>query len=90
MEKKSVVKTWIFIGILLALFLPPFIKGYVFRAEIKQRENKLKALTEEIKKLEEEKMKLQTDITYVERKAREKIGLVKKGEIILKETRAKK
>jgi len=86
MKKKSLIKIWIFICILLVIFLPPFIKGHIFRMEIRQRESKLSALEAEIKKLEEEKIKLQTDITYVERKAREKIGVVKKGEIILKET----
>ena len=76
--------------ILLAIFLPPFIKYQVLSWRGWELENKIRALREETKKLEAEKIRLQTDITYVERKAREKMGVVKKGEIIFKGAPSKK
>jgi cell division protein FtsB len=90
MEKKSLIKVSVFTAVLLAIFLPPFVKYQELRWKNKKLENQIKTLKEESKKLEAQKIRLQTDITYVERKAREKIGVVKKGEIILKETPAKK
>ncbi|MDP3790559.1 MAG: septum formation initiator family protein [Candidatus Omnitrophota bacterium] len=90
MEKKSLIKISVFTLILLAIFLPPFIRYQQLCWKSKSLDNQVKALRVETKKLEAEKLRLQTDITYVERRAREKIGVVKKGEIILKETPAKK
>ncbi len=90
MEKKSLIKVSVFTAILLAIFLPPFVKYQELRWKNKKLENQIKTLKEETKKLEAQKIRLQTDITYVERKAREKIGVVKNGEIILKKTPAKK
>jgi cell division protein FtsB len=90
MAKKGIAKAAIFIAIGLVIFLPPFAKYQELRAKNKSLERQLKAVKEETKRLEEEKMRLETDITYIEQKAREKMGVVKKGEIILKESPAKK
>jgi len=90
MEKKSIVRISIFTVILLAIFLPPFVKYQVLSWRGWELENKIRSLKEETKRLEAEKLRLQTDITYVERKAREKMGVVKKGEIVLKGAPAKK
>jgi len=90
MPRKISVRFIIILVILLALFLPPFVKYQELRWRYRSFEFKIKALREEIKRLEAEKVRLQTDITYVERKAREKIGVAKKGEIILKGTPTKK
>jgi cell division protein FtsB len=84
LEKKSVVRISVFTAILLAIFLPPFVKYQILSWRGWELENKINRLKEETKKLEAEKIRLQTDITYVERKAREKMGVVKKGEIVLK------
>jgi cell division protein FtsB len=90
MEKKRLVRISIFIIILLALFLPPFIKYQVMSWKAQDLEKKIRLLKEETKKLEAEKVRLQTDITYVERKAREKMGVVKKGEVVFKNAPVKK
>lgn len=90
MAKKSVVKVSIFVIILLAIFLPPFAKYQELRYKNKSLERQLKAVSEENKRLEEKKRRLQTDITYVEKEARDRIGVVKKGEIVLRETPAKR
>jgi cell division protein FtsB len=89
-EKKSIIKISVFTAILLAIFLPPFVKYQELCWKSRKLDNQVKALRKESAKLEAEKVRLQTDITYVERRAREKIGVVKKGEIILKGTAAKK
>ena len=90
MEKKSIVRISIFTVILLAIFLPPFIKYQVLSWRGWGLENKIRTLKAETKRLEAEKLRLQTDITYVERRAREKMGVAKKGEIIYRGTPARK
>ena len=90
MEKKSLVRISIFTVILLTIFLPPFIKYQVLSWKGWELENKIKQLREDTKKLEAEKLRLQTDITYIEGRAREKMGVVKKGEIIFRGTPSKK
>ena len=90
MAKKSVVKTAIFVVILLAVFLPPFVKYQQIKARIRALDRQLNSLKEETKRLEEEKRRLETDIIYVEKRARDRIGVAKKGEIILKSYPAKK
>ena len=84
MAKKSGVKTVIFVVVLLAAFLPPFIKYQQINYKSKALDRQLKSIKEEIKMLEEEKRRLETDIIYVEKRARDRIGVAKKGEIILK------
>jgi len=90
MPKKTSFRFLIYIAILLAVFLPPFAKYQELRYRNKGLEREIKALKKETKRLEEEKRRLQTDISYVEGKAREKMGVVKKGEIVLKEVPAKR
>ena len=90
MGQKSGVKTAIFVIILLAAFLPPFLKYQEIRSRSKNLDRQLKSLKEETGRLEEERRRLQTDIIYVEKRARDKIGVAKKGEIILRSYPAKK
>ncbi len=90
MAKKSVAKTAIFIAILLVAFLPPFIKYQQIKYKRGALDRQLKSIKEEIKRLKEEKRRLETDIIYVEKRARDRTGVAKKGEIILKSYPAKK
>jgi cell division protein FtsB len=84
MAKKSVVKISIFAALLLTAFLPPFIKYQQIHFKSRDLDRQLKSIKEEMKRLEEEKRRLETDIVYVEKRARDKTGVAKKGEIILK------
>jgi cell division protein FtsB len=86
MAKKAVVffKFFAITLLLLLLFMKPFFT-------LRELKMKNKILTEEIDHLkrhnaalEEEKKKLEEDIDYVEKRAREKMGIVKEGEIIYK------
>ena len=84
MGKRSVVKTAVFVIVFLAIFLPPFAKYQQIRYKSRSLDRQLTSLKEEVKRLEEEKRRLETDIIYVEKRARDKTGVARKGEIILR------
>ena len=90
MKLKGGLKTVVFAVILLAVFLPPLVKYQQINYKSRALDRQLKSIKEEIKRLEEEKRRLETDIIYVEKRARDRIGVAKKGEIILKSYPAKK
>jgi len=90
MAKIGSAKLWIIIAIAVAVFLPPFAKYQELRYKNKRLEEQIAQLSKETAQLSEEKRKLETDINYVERRAREKIGVVRKGEIIIKEVPVRK
>ena len=71
---------------LIVIFLPPFAKYQEMRYKNQKLAERIKSLEEESKKLSEEKRRLETDIAYIEKKAREKMGVVRKGEIVIRET----
>ena len=90
MAKKGVAKVALFVALILVIFLPSFAKYQELRSRNNSLERQIRFLKEETKRLEEEKTRLETDITYIEQKAREKIGVIKKGEIVFKEEPAKR
>ena len=90
MAKKGIAKAAFIAAVILVIFLPSFAKYQELLARNRSLERQIRYLKDEAKKLEEEKMRLETDITYVEQRAREKIGVAKKGELILKESPAKR
>ena len=67
--------------------------GYTIKRierEVAEWQKTNETLKLENERLTEEKRLLETDINYVEKKAREKIGVVRKGEIVLKEVPVRK
>ncbi|MCX5706348.1 MAG: septum formation initiator family protein [Candidatus Omnitrophica bacterium] len=79
------------VGILfLVLFLPGFSKFQELRDKNRDLEYKIKRLNVENALLQEELKKIARDPDYQERIAREKMGVVKKGEIPIKIIREKK
>jgi len=84
-------KSWKLFLILLGLEIL-FLGGWGIRArlDINQIQDKVKLVKEDIHKLEEENQRLKdivknlTNPFYIEKQAREKLGLAKKGEIIYK------
>lgn len=90
MAKIGSLKLYLIIGALVVVFLPPFAKYQELRYKNNKLEEKIASLKVENRKLEETKRKLETDITYIEKKAREKLGMVRKGEIILTEVDVRK
>ena len=87
---KRSLKFWVIVGIAVVIFLPPFAKYQELRYKNKKLEERLESLKLENERLTEEKRLLETDINYVEKKAREKIGVVRKGEIVMKEVTVRK
>jgi cell division protein FtsB len=90
MAKVGSLKLWLILGAAVIVFLPPFAKYQELKYKNKKLEEKIVALREESRRLEAEKNSLETDINYVEKKARERIGVVRKGEIVIKGTPARK
>ena len=90
MAKKDRAKIYIIIGIATILFLPPFAKYQALRYKSKKIDEQIAQLKAENKRLEEERFKLQTDIAYIEKRARENVGMVRRGEIVMKESPPKK
>ena len=70
--------------VFLVLFLPGFSKLQNLRYKNHDLENKIKRLSMENALLEQEIKKIANDPVYQERMAREKMGVVRKGEIPIK------
>ncbi len=70
--------------ILFFLFLPSYTKLCDLERKNRELEKKIRELEEKNLALEEEKKNLENDFFYIEKVAREKLGVVKKGEIIYK------
>jgi len=85
-RKKGINRTKVMMVavVIIIIFLPSFAKYQELSYKNRKLEERLIALGRESRRLEEEKLWLETDITYVEKRAREEIGLVRKGEIVLK------
>jgi len=83
MLKKAI---WLF-GIaffLFVLFLPGYSKLQELRGKNKELEVKIRRLNVENSLLEQELIRIQNDPVYQEKIAREKMGVVRKGEIPIK------
>lgn len=84
-KKKYRAKALLVIVVLIIIFLPSFARYQELNYKNKRLEERIQFLRKENKRLEEEKSRLETDITYIEKSAREKLGVVRKGEIVLKD-----
>ena len=69
---------------LLILFLPGFAKIKTFRDKNADLEDKIRRLNIENTLLQQELKRAESDPVYQERIAREKMGVVRKGEIPIK------
>jgi len=81
MAKKSLILFFALLVILALIFLPGFSRYQKLISKYKRLQREIEELQKTNKELAEEKHRLETDIEYVESKAREKLGVVKKGEI---------
>jgi len=82
LAKKDIIKIAVVLVILLAAFLPGFVKHHRFLFENRLLKGRITELEKSRDNLLGEIRLLKTDPVYVEKKAREKMGVVKKGEII--------
>lgn len=74
----------VFAGIFLVIFFPGFARIQELRQKNKELGQNIKKLEAENLALKQEKEKLEKDPEYLESVAREKLGIVKKGEIVYK------
>ena len=72
----------VFLALILIIFFPGYAKIQEMRQKNKKLESDIKKLKAENIALSLEKEKLETDPNYLEQVAREKLGIVKKGEIV--------
>ena len=82
--KKVIIKTAILVVLIVVLFLPGFSKLQRLKEENNQLKKRIAFLSEYNDVLREKVKKLENDPNYVEKRAREKLGIVKKGEIVYK------
>jgi len=73
-----------FTVLLLVLFLPGYIKLQGLRAKNRQLEVNFRKMAVENYLLQEELKRLENDPVYQEKMARDKMGVVRKGEIPIK------
>ncbi len=81
---KHIKKIALYAIILGVIFLPGAIKYCRLNIQKAQNEARLKALLDENRRLAEENRKLKEDPVYIEKMARENLGLAKKGEYVVK------
>jgi cell division protein FtsB len=73
-----------FTVLLLILFLPGYIKLQGLRAKNRQLEDNFRKIAVENYLLQEELKRVENDPVYQEKMARDKMGVVRKGEIPIK------
>jgi|GEM_PF-896864 len=81
---KKFKKIALYAVIIAAIFLPGTVKYCGLSIQKSQNESKLRSLTQENRRLREENKKLKEDPVYIEKMARENLGLAKKGEVVVK------
>lgn len=72
--------------VLLLVFLPSYQKMQDLRQKNREYELRMQELVRENTQLAEEKRMLKEDPAYLEKVAREKMGLIKEGEVIYRIT----
>ncbi|MFH1593459.1 MAG: septum formation initiator family protein [Candidatus Omnitrophota bacterium] len=84
MAKKRLIYLTICVIIAIVIFLPGFSKLQELRERNRDLEKRIEILKISNEELGKEKERLETDPSYVEKIAREKLGMARKDEIILK------
>lgn len=85
MAKKRIIYFAIAFAIFIAIFLPGFSRLRELKKRNRNLEERIEMLKKANRELQEEKDQLENDPTYVEKIAREKLKLIRKGEIVLKD-----
>ncbi|MGE0268572.1 MAG: septum formation initiator family protein [Candidatus Omnitrophota bacterium] len=83
--KKSLLLFAVAIGILL-LFLPTFSQKQMLQEKNREYLREIYELKRQNAELTEEKRKLEDDPVYLEKVAREKMGIIRDGEVIYRIT----
>ena len=87
MERKKITLGIIVVSVILAaMFLPRFSELQRLREENTNIKKSIILLEEDNEMLTEEVRRMEEDPGYVEKRAREKLGIIKKGEYIYKKS----
>jgi cell division protein FtsB len=86
----SRAKVYLIAAVIVIIFLPSFVKYQELSYKNRKLESRIESLSLENRRLTEEKHRLETDITYCEKRAREELGVARKGEIVLKNVSVRK
>ena len=84
MAKKRIIHIAVGIFIVTLIFLPGFAKLQRLKEKNRNLERRIEILTKTNEELAKEKEKLENDPSYIEKIAREKLGMTRKDEIVLK------
>jgi len=87
MTKKKVIILGIIVAlaVLAVLFLPGYTKLQDLVAENRRLEKKIVELGTSVEDLKKEKEKLEGDILYIEKVARENLGVAREDEVVVQE-----
>jgi len=83
-RKRNIIITTIGIVVFFIIFLPGYTKLNDLKVKNARLGEQVLKLKEENKELTEEQKKLREDLLYIEKVAREELGLARDGEIIYK------
>ena len=82
--KKIALYLLVFLAAFCIIFLPGYSELNKLKEENEQLQKRIRLLEEHNDKLKAELVMMHEDPGYVEKKARDKLGIVKKGEVIYK------
>ncbi len=80
--KKNPIKIFLIAIIIVVVFLPSYTKMQDLKQKNKEYSQEIEALVKENNLLKEENRLLEEDPEYLEKVAREKMGLIREGEVI--------
>ena len=86
---KNALSLFIFTVIIVIIYLPSYTKMRELKQKNEEFFQRIQELEARNQKLEEERKFLQTDPAYLEKFAREKMGLIRQGETVYKIVPAK-
>lgn len=83
-KKKIIILSVLALIALGIIFIPGYVRIKELAGLLKAQEEQIEEVKQNNKRLEEELEKLKNDPLYLEKVAREKLGVVRKGEVIYK------
>ena len=81
---KNAILLFVFALVILMLFLPTFARMQDIKQKDLEYQTRISSLEQENIQLKEERRLLEEDPVYLERVAREKMGLIRAGEVVYK------
>ncbi|MGB2705764.1 MAG: septum formation initiator family protein [Candidatus Omnitrophota bacterium] len=84
MAKKRLIYILAGLLLLVLIFLPGFSKLRELKKQNRNLERRIELLTKANEELKKERERLENDPSYIEKIAREKLGMTRQDEIILK------